>query len=157
MEGSSYKMSLVCPLRRSHQHHQFSNTTFLSYNLPLTVAYFSRNLFKLITHTAKMSPPLASPDLTRLNTNGLVIDIGGSQLSESLSSMLATRMLNPKQQCVLPSALLSDDNGSALWRQINRLPTYYQTSDEILLLELHGDEISELIEPGTVLLDLGCG
>ncbi|KAK4141810.1 histidine N-alpha-methyltransferase [Dichotomopilus funicola] len=104
-----------------------------------------------------MSPPVTRPDLNRCKANDLVIDIGGSQLAESLGSMITTRMLNPKKQCVLPSALLSDDNGGSLWRQINRLPSYYQTSDEILLLEVHGDEIADLIQPGTMIIDLGCG
>ncbi len=86
-----------------------------------------------------------------------IIDIGGSGLNEALRGMLMSRMLDPKKQCVLPSALLSDDNGSLLWREINRLPEYYQTREEISLLELYGDEIADLIDPDTVLIDLGCG
>lgn len=104
-----------------------------------------------------MASSAANPIFGRHSTKDLVIDIGGSRLDKSLGSMIASRMLDPTKQCVLPSALLSDDNGSSLWRQINRLPAYYQTSEEILLLELYGDEIADLIEPGTVLIDLGCG
>jgi uncharacterized SAM-dependent methyltransferase len=104
-----------------------------------------------------MVSPLANSSSSRHNANDLVIDIGGSRLDESLGSMVVSHMLDPTRQCVLPSALLSDDNGSSLWRQINRLPAYYQTSEEILLLELYGDDIAEFVEPGTVLIDLGCG
>ncbi|KAK3365358.1 hypothetical protein B0T24DRAFT_713155 [Lasiosphaeria ovina] len=92
-----------------------------------------------------------------VDDDGRIIDIGGSRLAQSLYGMLAARMLDPAKQCVLPSALLSDDDGSALWREINRLPAYYQTRDEVLLLELYGDEIAALIEPDAVLIDLGCG
>ncbi len=86
-----------------------------------------------------------------------IIDIGGCRLNESLRNMLITRMLTPGKQCVLPSALLSDDDGSFLWRDMNRLPDYYQTRDEIALLEVHGKEIADLIAPNTVLIDVGCG
>lgn len=90
-------------------------------------------------------------------SNGQVIDIGGSRLDESLRSMLISRMLTPGKQCVLPSALLSDDNGSSLWRELNRMPDYYQTRDEIALLEVHGAEIADLIPPNAILVDIGCG
>ena len=86
-----------------------------------------------------------------------ILDIGGSRLKESLHNMLVGRMLTPGNQCVLPSALLSDDNGSNLWQQINRLPDYYQTREEISLLEAHGKDIADLIAPNPVLIDIGCG
>lgn len=89
--------------------------------------------------------------------NVQIIDIGGSRLDESLRSMLVNHMLTPEKQCVLPSALLSDDHGSFLWRDMNRMPDYYQTRDEIALLEAHGKDIADLIPPNTVLIDLGCG
>ncbi|KAK4032198.1 hypothetical protein C8A01DRAFT_20702 [Parachaetomium inaequale] len=89
--------------------------------------------------------------------NAQILDIGGSRLNESLRDMLVSRMLTPGNQCVLPSALLSDDNGSVLWQQINRLPDYYQTREEISLLEAHGNDIADLIAPNTVLVDIGCG
>ncbi|KAK4449073.1 histidine N-alpha-methyltransferase [Podospora aff. communis PSN243] len=104
------------------------------------------------------SPPDSVPGSPKLEeVNDLVIDIGGSRLRETLHGMLMSRLLDPTKQCLLPSALLSDDQGSSLWREINRLPAYYQTSEEILLLELYGDEIADLIEPCSVLVDLGCG
>ncbi|KXX79370.1 Histidine N-alpha-methyltransferase [Madurella mycetomatis] len=93
----------------------------------------------------------------RTFTNAQIIDIGGSRLNETLRSMLVNSMLTPKKHCVLPSALLSDDNGSFLWRDINRMPDYYQMQDEIALLELHGKDIADLIPPNALLIDLGCG
>ncbi|KAH0559374.1 hypothetical protein GP486_004108 [Trichoglossum hirsutum] len=62
-----------------------------------------------------------------------------------------------QQQRVLPSALLSDDTGLRLWSQITHLPNYYQTRDEIELLEYHGAEIARHILPGSTIIDLGCG
>lgn len=91
------------------------------------------------------------------NVQSHILDIGGSNLRESLLPMLQNRMLKPDEQCVLPSPLLSDDRGLALWRKINRLPGYYQTNEEVELLELYGTEIADLICPGTTLIDLGCG
>ncbi|KAK5659445.1 hypothetical protein OQA88_646 [Cercophora sp. LCS_1] len=97
------------------------------------------------------------PKVTCFNSESRVVDVGGTRLQGSLQSMLMKRMLDPSKQCVLPSALLSDDIGSSLWRKINRLPDYYQTREEITLLDVYGDELADLIEPGTVLVDLGCG
>ncbi|KAL1835890.1 hypothetical protein VTJ49DRAFT_5911 [Mycothermus thermophilus] len=92
------------------------------------------------------------------NTNNVdIIDIGGGRLKDSLRNMLIARMLDPTKQCVLPSALLSDDHGAMLWTKINRLPDYYQTRDEIALLEVHGKEIADVIPPDCLLIDIGCG
>lgn len=105
---------------------------------------------------AQMDDALSRP-ANHVMTCDCVIDIGGSRLPETLRSMLMARMLDPAKPCVLPSALLSDDSGSSLWREINRLPAYYQTREEMMLLERHGDEIADLVKPGTTLIDLGCG
>jgi uncharacterized SAM-dependent methyltransferase len=91
--------------------------------------------------------------------SGDVIDIGGSRLSDSLKKMLERKLLREDRpgQRLLPSALLSDDRGLGIWRHLNRLPDYYQTRDEILLLEQHGSEIARHMAQGSVLLDLGSG
>ncbi|KAK4185041.1 histidine N-alpha-methyltransferase [Podospora australis] len=68
-----------------------------------------------------------------------------------------TTSTTQKQQSVLPSALLSSDEGSFLWREITRLPNYYQTRDEISLLTTHGAEIASLVPPNSILIDIGCG
>jgi hypothetical protein len=41
--------------------------------------------------------------------DAMILDISGSHLNDSFRSMLRSRMLSPGKQCVLPSALLSDD------------------------------------------------
>jgi uncharacterized SAM-dependent methyltransferase len=87
----------------------------------------------------------------------LIIDIGNSRLTTSLRGMLMKRIFESDRDCVLPSALLSDDKGGWLWQKINRLPNYYQMRDEIALLESSGEEISSFVQAGTALVDLGCG
>ncbi|KAI9774043.1 MAG: hypothetical protein M1839_001928 [Geoglossum umbratile] len=62
-----------------------------------------------------------------------------------------------QQQHLLPSALLSDDTGLQLWSQITCLPDYYQTRDEIQLLEQYGAEIAQHFVPGCTIIDLGSG
>jgi uncharacterized SAM-dependent methyltransferase len=72
--------------------------------------------------------------------------------------MLQARFLcKGPQTRLLPSPLLSDDEGLKLWSQITRMPKYYQTRDEIELLEQNGREVAEHIVPGCTLLDLGSG
>jgi uncharacterized SAM-dependent methyltransferase len=90
---------------------------------------------------------------------GIVLDIGGSNLSKTLKTLLEEKLLqrNGQAQCLLPSALLSDDAGLQLWHQINRLPDYYQTSDEVELFAQHSSGIAESVEDNTSLVDLGCG
>ena len=90
---------------------------------------------------------------------GDVIDIGGSHLSDTFREMLGRKLLKEDRpgQRLLPSALLSDDKGLRIWRQLNRLPDYYQTRDEIHLLEQHGSDIAQHMASGSVVLDLGSG
>jgi len=58
---------------------------------------------------------------------------------------------------VLPTAILSDDAGLGYWKAIVRLPTWYQTRDDIATFEKYGTEIAEYITDGMILIDLGCG
>jgi uncharacterized SAM-dependent methyltransferase len=90
---------------------------------------------------------------------GDVIDIGGSHLSDTFREMLERKLLKEDRpgQRLLPSALLSDDKGLDIWRQLTRLPDYYQTRDEIHLLEQHGSDIAQHMAPGSIVLDLGSG
>ena len=91
--------------------------------------------------------------------SGTILDIGGSRIARSLRRLLENRLLHGDkgEQSLLPSALLSDDRGHAIWKQINRLPHYYQTCDEIDLLKKYGEEIAGHIAPGTAIIDLGAG
>lgn len=96
---------------------------------------------------------------------GEVIDIGGSKLPTLLRTLLKETLLWTKEpycvsglpQRLLPSPLLSDDQGLKIWDRINCLPTYYQTDSEIELFRRRGLEISSYILPDTILIDLGCG
>ena|ERR1700733_9010178 len=90
---------------------------------------------------------------------GDVIDIGGSHLPDTLRAMLERKLLKEDKpgQHLLPSALLSDDKGLRYWRQLTRLPDYYQTGHEIHLLEEYGPDIAQHMAPGSVVLDLGSG
>jgi uncharacterized SAM-dependent methyltransferase len=72
--------------------------------------------------------------------------------------MLQTRLFcKDLQNRVLPSPLLSDYEGLKLWSQIIHMPKYYQTRDEIELLEQNASEVAEDITPGCSLLDIGSG
>jgi hypothetical protein len=90
---------------------------------------------------------------------GDVIDIGGSHLPDTLREMLERKLLKEDKpgQRLLPSALLSDDKGLRYWRELTHLLDYYQTRDEIHLLEQYGPEIAQHMAPGSVVLDLGSG
>lgn len=90
---------------------------------------------------------------------GTVFDIGGSNLGYYYKSLLNSMLVkrHEGQQRVLPSALLYHDVGLQIWSKITRLPDYYQTRDEIELLEHHSAAIAEHITEGSALFDLGSG
>ncbi|KAB8336716.1 hypothetical protein FH972_021025 [Carpinus fangiana] len=100
-----------------------------------------------------------APDLDlALLTNGSISDIGGSRIHLSLKTLIYDQLFHSRpDHRVLPSSLLSDDEGLRLWHKINRMPDYYQTSDEVELLEMYGEEIARKIDPNTAMIDLGCG
>jgi uncharacterized SAM-dependent methyltransferase len=58
---------------------------------------------------------------------------------------------------LMPSSVLHDENGLKMWKVMNRLPDYYQTKDEIELLETNGKELAKRLEDGVTLVDLGSG
>ena len=96
-----------------------------------------------------------------------MFDIGGSKLSLTLGPLLEEKLFaltgrqlikaDGTRQRLLPSALLSDDTGLSLWREINRLPDYYQTRDEIDLFAKFGAHIAQLVPDNATLIDLGAG
>lgn len=73
-----------------------------------------------------------------------------SLMSEVLEGLAAT----PK---VLPPKLFYDYRGAQLFERICELPEYYLTRTEISILERHAQEIAELIDDGSCLLELGSG
>ncbi|KAM7219525.1 Histidine-specific methyltransferase, SAM-dependent domain containing protein [Rhypophila decipiens] len=105
---------------------------------------------------------MANVQSSSSNSSSLIIDIGGSRLHEYLEGILRDRVMDPSlsasgRQCLFPSALLSSDEGIRIWQKVTRLPHYYPSDDEKDNLALHGTEIASYIQPGTVLIDLGCG
>lgn len=95
------------------------------------------------------------------------MDIGGSQLASVLQHLLHEKLFalsghqiqkpDGSPQHLLPSALFSDDKGLEIWKQINRLPNYYQTRDEIELFEQYGEVIARYVPSGATLIDFGSG
>jgi uncharacterized SAM-dependent methyltransferase len=57
----------------------------------------------------------------------------------------------------LPSELFFYGDGLAKWCQITSLPEFYQSWNEIELLEHHGADIAKEIKPGSTVIDMGCG
>ncbi|KAL2832631.1 hypothetical protein BDW59DRAFT_139507 [Aspergillus cavernicola] len=58
----------------------------------------------------------------------------------------------------LPDTVIwNSDKCAELWTQLALRPEYYQTWEEIALLEKNGTEIAKHIRPGSVLIDLGPG
>jgi Histidine-specific methyltransferase, SAM-dependent len=83
--------------------------------------------------------------------SGKVLDIGRGRLSDTLKIMLTNTFLAPEiAHCrLLPPALLSNEAGLRLWKELTRLPDYYQTREEISLLEKHGRDIASHIPEGS--------
>ena len=90
---------------------------------------------------------------------GQVIDIGGSQLKKALEKVLSKKLIGKDDQNrhFLCDFLFSDDKGLAIWKKINTLPSYYQTDNEVELLERNGKHIVELLVDGVAIIDMGCG
>ncbi|KAF2456602.1 histidine-specific methyltransferase [Lineolata rhizophorae] len=92
--------------------------------------------------------------------DGSIIDIGGSRLDSytlgQLKSSFTGARLRGDRPC-LPDELLYDDAGLQIWSDIIYLPEYYQTRDEIAILERNGSEVGSLVKPRTTLFDIGAG
>jgi hypothetical protein len=90
-----------------------------------------------------------------------VIDIGGGQMQQTLHAELDLKFLWKygvfQAERVMPSSVLHDEQGLMIWPLITRLHNYYQTKDEIALLETHGVDLAMCLEDGVALVDLGCG
>lgn len=94
-----------------------------------------------------------------------VHDIGGSYLPQLQNILIEDQLFKPENDEVrhLPALLFSDDKGLKMWSDITRLENYYQTSDEIELLETWGNEIVDELSGicksnnGLFVVDLGAG
>lgn len=89
----------------------------------------------------------------------LVLDIGGGRVPDRVSSKLKAKLTTKDKfdRYLLPNMFFSDDRGLELWKDINRMPDYYQTRDEIELLERHGSNIASHFPNECTIIDLGCG
>jgi uncharacterized SAM-dependent methyltransferase len=90
-----------------------------------------------------------------------VHDIGGSKLESCLLKELQNKLLwheGPYQKDrLLPASVLHDDAGLQMWAEMNRQPNYYQTNDEIGLLNENSKDLAARIGVGCCLVDLGSG
>ena len=71
-----------------------------------------------------------------------------------------TESLDPTDENETPllhSALMWDDAGLTMWRQLTDLPCYNQMWDEMELMEKHVDQIAQTFADDTVIMDLGSG
>jgi hypothetical protein len=90
---------------------------------------------------------------------GTIIDIGGSLLPSLLEDMTCDLFLKPASHSArtIPTELFYDCAGLQIWREIIRTKEYYQTMDEIQLLQHHGGEIAQWIMSGCMIVDMGSG
>lgn len=93
-----------------------------------------------------------------------VKDIGGSKLPMLLNQLLKEQLTDPEGETRhLPALFFSDDTGLGMWSKITHLPMYYQTRDEIELLNTWGEDIVERLvssameKNGLNVVDLGAG
>ncbi|KUJ07464.1 uncharacterized protein LY89DRAFT_742696 [Mollisia scopiformis] len=69
---------------------------------------------------------------------GQVIDIGDSQLTESLRGNRRKKLVGTESQSShsLSDSFFSNNKGLAIWKITNELPNYYQTDHEVELLDI---------------------
>ena len=90
---------------------------------------------------------------------GHIYDIGGSRIRELLVHNLRNAITRATVggQATLPSELFFYGEGLSKWCQITALPEFYQSWNEIELLERHGPDIVKEVAPGSTVIDMGCG
>ncbi|PFH55763.1 hypothetical protein XA68_17655 [Ophiocordyceps unilateralis] len=92
--------------------------------------------------------------------HGEVVDIGGSAMHGDVNARLLralTATFPPRAMPALPDELLYDDVGLPIWNEIIFTPEFYQTHDEMSILDAHGADIVGRLKPGVTLVDLGAG
>ncbi|KAK6515742.1 hypothetical protein TWF281_004332 [Arthrobotrys megalospora] len=95
------------------------------------------------------------PNGKELPEFGTIIDIGGTRCMPAITEELLLH--EPAGRRILSVVTLSDYPGLQLWSKLTHSPTYYQTIDEILLLEKYASEIADFIVPGSIMVDIGSG
>ncbi|KAK6331488.1 hypothetical protein TWF730_004570 [Orbilia blumenaviensis] len=86
---------------------------------------------------------------------GTIVDIGGTGCMPAITKELLLH--EPAGRRILSVVTLSDYPGLKLWSKLTHSPTYYQTSDEILLLQNYASEICDFVVAGSVIVDIGSG
>ena len=97
------------------------------------------------------------------NVNGIrtsssaseLVDIRHDQSELCLVQLVRESLCNPKPS--LPSMALWDDEGLQLFEKITQLPDYYISGLEKQTIEQHCEDIARKIQPGSMVVDLGCG
>ena len=97
------------------------------------------------------------------NINGLhtnsnaceLLDIRNDQSESCLVQLVRESLCNPKPS--LSSLILWDDRGLQLFEKITQLPDYYISGLEKQIMEQHCEDIAGKIQPGSMIVDLGCG
>lgn len=93
-------------------------------------------------------------------SNGAVIDIGGSRLSDQLRERLIETLKAPYSETVkpvLPDELLYTDVGLPIWNEIIFTEEFYQTHDEMKLFDENGAKIAARLQREVTVVDLGAG
>ena len=80
-----------------------------------------------------------------------------NSLKDELNQKLIWKYGPFQRHRLLPASVLHDENGLKMWKEITRLPRYYQTRDEIELLGENGEELVRSLKDVKTLFDLGCG
>ncbi|POR34627.1 4-dimethylallyltryptophan N-methyltransferase [Tolypocladium paradoxum] len=92
--------------------------------------------------------------------HGEVVDIGGSAMYGKVGDNLRRALMavdNRGEMPTLPDELLYDDIGLAIWNEIIFTDEFYQTHEEMALLDAHGADIIARVKPGVTMIDLGAG
>ena len=103
----------------------------------------------------------AVPSATNVNcisTNGNaseLLDIKNNQSELCLVQLVRESLCDPKPS--LSSLLLWNGRGLQLFEKITQLPDYYISGLEKQILEQHCEDIARKIQPGSMIIDLGCG
>jgi uncharacterized SAM-dependent methyltransferase len=78
-------------------------------------------------------------------------------LLEELETKFLWKQGKFQETRLLPASVLHDEKGLTMWSTITSLPNYYQTDDEIELLEQNSQDLVKSLSGIETLVDLGCG
>lgn len=77
--------------------------------------------------------------------------------SSDMVETILNSLNQPKRQKSIPTFLLYDELGLQLFDEITRLDEYYLTNAERTILQHHADELANIVEDGTNIVELGSG